>query len=263
MGWNEENRNDMMKNGGVDDKGRALGAVFGGIAWRYDLANGVLSCGVDFCWRRTAVALAAPGAGDRVLDMCCGTGDFAFAFAHARADIGRITGCDFSSKMIELAETKEGRFKRRGKYAAVDMDWQVCDCTATEFESESFDIVSCAFGVRNMADLSAGLEEMHRLLRPGGGVCILEFSLPKNVVIRAAYLPYLRWILPVLGGLISGDYGAYRYLAESVRRWDRQVDLGAELQKAGFCKVVARPLTFGIASVYVGHKPTDAEPSGV
>ncbi|MCD6395484.1 MAG: bifunctional demethylmenaquinone methyltransferase/2-methoxy-6-polyprenyl-1,4-benzoquinol methylase UbiE [Planctomycetes bacterium] len=245
----------MTKNGGVDDKGRQLGAVFGGIASRYDLANHVLSCGVDFCWRRTAVVMAAPGTGDRLLDMCCGTGDFAFAFARGCADTGRITGCDFSPEMIELAGTKESRFKRRGKYAAVDMDWQVCDCTATEFESESFDIVSCAFGVRNMADLSAGLKEMHRLLRPGGGVCILEFSLPKNAVIRAAYLPYFRWILPVLGGLISGDYGAYRYLAESVRRWDRQVYLGSELHKAGFREVVARPLTFGIATVHVGHKP--------
>ena len=254
MGWNEENRNDMTKNGGVDDKGRQLGAVFGGIASRYDLANHVLSCGVDFCWRRTAVAMAAPGTGDRLLDMCCGTGDFAFAFA--RAGAGRITGCDFSSKMIELAGIKERKFKRRTKYADLVMDWQVCDCTATEFESESFDIVSCAFGVRNIADLSAGLKEMYRLLRPGGRVCILEFSLPKNVVIRAVYLPYFRWILPVLGGLISGDYGAYRYLAESVRRWDRQVDMGAELHKTGFCEVVVRPLTFGIATVHVGHKPT-------
>jgi demethylmenaquinone methyltransferase/2-methoxy-6-polyprenyl-1,4-benzoquinol methylase len=248
----------MTKNGGVDDKGRHLGAVFGGIASRYDLANHVLSCGVDSCWRRTAVAMAAPGTGDRLLDMCCGTGDFAFAFA--RASAGRITGCDFSPEMIELAGTKEGRFKRRGKYAAVDMDWQVCDCTATDIESESFDIVSCAFGVRNMADLSAGLAEMHRLLRPGGRACVLEFSLPKNAVIRAAYLPYFRWILPVLGGLISGDYGAYRYLAESVRRWDRQVDLAALLQKAGFREVVARPLTFGIATVHVGHKPPTPNP---
>jgi demethylmenaquinone methyltransferase/2-methoxy-6-polyprenyl-1,4-benzoquinol methylase len=203
--------------------------------------------------------MAAPATGDRLLDMCCGTGDFAFAFARARADIGRITGCDFSSKMIELAGTKESRFKRRRIYAAVDMNWQVCDCTATEFESESFDIVSCAFGVRNLADLSAGLKEMHRLLRPGGRVCILEFSLPKNVVIRRVYLPYFRWILPVLGGLISGDYGAYRYLAESVRRWDRRVDLAALLHKAGFCEIVVRPLTFGIATVHVGHKPPAPE----
>ena len=250
----------MTKNGGVDDKGRELGAVFGGIASRYDLANHVLSCGVDSCWRRTAVAMTAPGTGDRLLDMCCGTGDFAFAFARARADIGRITGCDFSSKMIELAGVKEGRFKRRRKYAAVEMDWQVCDCTATGLESESFDIVSCAFGVRNMADLSAGLKEMYRLLRPDGGGCILEFSLPRNVVIRAASLLYFRWILPVLGGLISGDYGAYRYLAESVRRWDRQVDMAALLHKAGFREVVARPLTFGIATVHVGHKPPTPNP---
>ncbi|RKY08623.1 MAG: dimethylmenaquinone methyltransferase [Planctomycetota bacterium] len=249
----------MTKNGGVDDKGRALDAVFGGIARRYDLANHVLSCGVDFYWRRAAAAMAAPGAGDRVLDMCCGTGDFAFAFARARADTGRITGCDFSPEMIELAGIKESKFKRRRKYAAVAMDWRVCDCAATEFETESFDIVSCAFGVRNMADLSAGLEEMYRLLRPGGRVCILDFSLPKNAVIRAAYLPYFRWILPVLGGLISGDYSAYRYLAESVRRWDRQVDIAALLHKAGFREVVARPLTSGIATVHVGHKPPAPE----
>ena len=250
----------MTKNGGVDGKGRQLGVVFSGIASRYDLANHVLSCGVDFRWRRTAVAMAAPGTGDRLLDMCCGTGDFAFAFARASADTGRITGCDFSPGMIELAGIKESRFKRRRKHAIVEMDWKLCDCTATEFESESFDIISCAFGVRNLADLSAGLKEMHRLLRPGGRVCILEFSLPKKAVIRAAYLPYFRWVLPVLGGLIGGDYDAYRYLAESVRRWDRQVDMVAELHKAGFREIVARPLTFGIAAVHVGHKPATPNP---
>ena len=204
--------------------------------------------------------MTGPGAGDRLLDMCCGTGDFAFAFA--RAGVGRITGCDFSPEMIELAGIKESKFKRRVKYADVDIEWQVCDCMATGLESESFDIVSCAFGVRNIADLSAGLKEMYRLLRRGGRVCVLEFSLPKNAVIRAVYLPYFRWILPVLGGLISGDYGAYRYLAESVRRWDRGVDLAAELHKAGFREIVVRPLTFGIATVYVGHKPPNTERQG-
>jgi len=246
----------MMKTGGLDEKGRRLGTVFGGIARRYDLANHLLSCGVDIWWRRVAVGMTSPQPGDRLLDMCCGTGDFAFAFAGA--GVGRITGCDFSPEMIELAAIKEAGFKHQRKHAAVEMNWLVCDCTATGLEAESFDIVSCAFGVRNLADLPAGLKEMHRLLRPGGRVCILEFSLPKNTVIRAIYLPYFRWIMPVLGGLISGDYGAYRYLAGSVRRWDRDVDLGEGLCKAGFRGVVARPLTFGIATVHTAHKPPAA-----
>jgi demethylmenaquinone methyltransferase/2-methoxy-6-polyprenyl-1,4-benzoquinol methylase len=127
----------------------------------------------------------------------------------------------------------------------------VGDCTATDFEDGSFDIISCAFGVRNMANPQKGLREMHRLLRPGGRACILEFTLPKNLLIRALYMVYFRWILPLIGGVISGKLSAYRYLADSVCKWAEEVDLAGQLKEAGFDSVEVRPLSFGIAALYL------------
>ncbi len=223
--------------------------VFDGIAGRYDLANHVLSAGVDFYWRRAAVGMTEPVKEDRVLDMCCGTGDFAFSFA--QGGVGHVVGCDFSCEMIELAKVKQQKFAAKQKACEAGFEWKVGDCTATDFADGSFDIVSCAFGVRNMADLSAGLSEMHRVLRSGGRACILEFTLPKNFLIRWVYLLYFRWVLPLVGGLISGKLSAYQYLSSSVRKWDRDVDLAGELKEAGFAEVLVRPMSFGIASVYV------------
>jgi len=236
----------------LDHASRVRG-VFGAIAPRYDLANHVLSLGVDFYWRRKAVRLMQPLAGRRVLDMCCGTGDFALAFACAGA--AEVVGCDFSMEMIELAAAKERRLHKKGKLSGAQIGWRACDCTATDLESQSFDIVSCAFGVRNLTDLAAGLAEMHRLLRPGGQVCTLEFSLPANPVVRAAYLTYFRWVMPLAGGLITGRSAAYRYLHDSVRQWDKHVDLAAHLQNAGFQNVCATPFTCGITTLYRATRP--------
>ncbi|MBE0537211.1 MAG: bifunctional demethylmenaquinone methyltransferase/2-methoxy-6-polyprenyl-1,4-benzoquinol methylase UbiE [Phycisphaerae bacterium] len=226
--------------------------IFGRIAPRYDLANHVLSLGIDFHWRKKAVRLMQPLAGRRVLDMCCGTGDLTLAFTRAGAN---VVGCDFSPDMVELAALKETRLRARGKLPDTPITWRIDDCTATGFDAQSFDIVSCAFGVRNMADHSAGVAEMHRLLRPGGTVCILEFSLPTNPIVRAAYLTYFRWIMPLVGGLITGRTAAYRYLRDSVRKWHENVDLAAELRSAGFENIQAAPLTLGITTLYRATRP--------
>ncbi len=229
-------------------------SVFNAIASRYDLANHVLSFGVDFHWRKKAVSLMQPLADRRVLDVCCGTGDLTLAFA--RAGAAQVVGCDFSPQMIQRAKTKETRLRSKGKLpVGAKIDWRVCDCTATGLESQSCHVVSCAFGVRNMADLSAGLTEMHRLLRPGGRVCILEFSLPPKPLVRAAYLAYFRWLMPLLGGLITRRPAAYRYLHDSVRQWHRNTNLPAQLQNAGFRNVQAAPMTCGIATLHVADRP--------
>ena len=231
------------------ERSQRVRTVFGSIARRYDLANHVLSFGVDFRWRWIAVAMTNPAKDDRLLDMCCGTGDLAFAFG--RGGVGHVTGCDFSAEMVELAKIKQDKLGRRNKTGDAVFEWQVGDCTATEFEDGSFDIISCAFGVRNMANLQKGLREMHRLLRPGGRVCILEFTLPKNLLVRALYMVYFRWVLPLIGGIISGKLGAYRYLADSVCRWDREIDLAGELTAAGFERVEVKPLSFGISAIHI------------
>jgi len=219
-------------------------SLFGKISGRYDLANHVLSLGVDLWWRRVLVRMSGVKAGESVLDMCCGTGDVAFAFAKYRDGL-RIVGCDFSEEMVKFA---------RGKKTGGDIEWKVGDCCSTDFADGEFDIVSCAFGVRNFADLGAGLREMNRILKSGGRACILEFSLPSIKVFRWAYLLYFKWVLPLVGGIISGDRQDYQYLVDSVLKWDREVDPARELREAGFDDIAMKRLSFGIATIHIAHK---------
>lgn len=237
---------------GYDNSADRIRGLFGGIAGRYDLGNRLLSFGMDGGWRRVAVSMAEVKDGERLLDMCCGTGDLAFSFAEGGGVLERIVGCDLSGEMVELAKAKEKKLRGRG--GLLEFEWAVGDCTASGYESGSFDIISCGFGVRNMEVLSAGLGEMYRLLREEGRACILEFSLPEGLLMRWLYLMYLSWLLPVLGGIISGRFGAYRYLAKSVRQWAEGVDLEAELKTAGFGRVVTRKMSMGAVTVYVAYK---------
>ena len=177
--------------------------------------------------------------------MCSGTGDFAVAFAKSGKEVGEITCCDFSGERLAGAEAKFAKLT-----AKADISFSVQDCTATDLPDGSFDVVSCGFGVRNMADLNKGLSEMKRLLKPGGKVCILEFTLPKNPVIRFGYLAYFRFVLPLIGAALTGDLGAYRYLVSSVREWDKDVDLPERLEAAGFEMQAEEPVSMGIACIY-------------
>ena len=234
-----------------DNSAVRIKGLFDGIAGRYDLANSLLSFGMDSRWRQIAVDMTSPSDGEKLLDMCCGTGDLAFSFAESGV-LEKITGCDLSGEMVELAKTKEKKLRAKGKLP--EFCWVVGDCTASGYDSESFDIISCAFGVRNMENLSKGLGEMHRLLRAGGRACILEFSLPERTLMRWVYLVYLSWILPVVGGIISTRFSAYRYLARSVRQWSEGVDLEAELKAAGFDRVETRKLSMSAVTAYIAHK---------
>ncbi|MBW8034951.1 MAG: ubiquinone/menaquinone biosynthesis methyltransferase [Planctomycetes bacterium] len=236
---------DTCKDCGSSDEfaGRVR-SLFGKISPRYDLANHVLSLGVDLWWRRVLVRMSGVKAGESVLDMCCGTGDVAFAFAKYREGL-RIVGCDFSEEMVEFA---------RGKKMGLEVEWKVEDCCSTDFAGGEFDIVSCAFGVRNFAKLAEGLREMHRILKSDGRACILEFSLPRIRALRWAYLLYFKWVLPLVGGLISGNRQDYQYLVDSVLKWDRKIDLAGELREAGFGDIVVKRLSFGIATIHIAHK---------
>lgn len=236
-------------------KGQEVRGVFNSIARRYDLANHVLSFGMDFYWWHRAVRLAKPAPGQSLLDMCCGTGDLAFNFARFQPGLQSIAGCDFSEQMLNIAKQKQASLSIRDRaISGVDFQWVRSDCTATSFDDASFDIVSCSFGIRNVADRDRFLQEVRRLLKPAGKVCILEFSLPRSLLIRWGYLFYFRYILPFLGGIISGDLKAYRYLVGSVRNWDRQVNLKNELAGAGFANITETRLTFGIATVHIASK---------
>jgi demethylmenaquinone methyltransferase/2-methoxy-6-polyprenyl-1,4-benzoquinol methylase len=238
--WDEERLADPH---GQPDKAARVQAMFDAIAPTYERVNWVLSAGRDAYWRRTAVAMARVRPTDRVLDLACGTGDFARAFA--RASPAAVVGGDFSRRMLELAA---GR-------AEPPIEWCRADAMALPFADGSFSVVSCAFGVRNFQDLARGLEEMHRVLRVGGRAVILEFSMPRVPLLGATYGFCFRRILPRLATLISQDRsGAYRYLPKSVSRFVETPGMLEALRSTGFGRMEHRRLTIGVVTVFVAWK---------
>ena len=228
---------------GQRDKAARVEAMFDAIAPTYERVNRALSAGRDGYWRRTAVAMAKIKPPDEVLDLACGTGDFARAFA-AVSPSG-VVGCDFSGRMLALAASRDG--PRIG--------WCRADALTLPFADGSFSVASCAFGVRNWQDLARGLDEMYRVLRPSGRAVILEFSMPRAAFLGPLYMFYFRKILPWLATLISRDRtGAYRYLPESVSRFVKPAEMIERLRSAGFGRVEHRRLTIGIVTVFVAWK---------
>jgi demethylmenaquinone methyltransferase / 2-methoxy-6-polyprenyl-1,4-benzoquinol methylase len=240
---------------GASDKGAAARAVremFTSIAPRYDLLNHVLSFHVDrLWWRRTALTfrhvLSCPDA--RILDLCCGTGDMTFALAAAARKSGaQILGADFSHAMLERA-TAKGRQRRPSSAPK----WIEADALRLPVPSDHFDLVTSAFGFRNLADYDAGLREIFRLLRPGGECGILDFGEPKGLV-GAIYRVYFQQVLPRVGTAVSGVKGPYAYLPASVERFPAPEEMIARMEAAGFEEVSWTPYTFGIAGLYRGKK---------
>jgi demethylmenaquinone methyltransferase/2-methoxy-6-polyprenyl-1,4-benzoquinol methylase len=229
-----------------DKKTEDIEHLFSGIARRYDCINHLASAGRDFYWRTAAAKLIPTLDGDKLVDFCCGTGDLAFAFAEKDNPPTEIVGCDFSQEMLDIAKKKS---PDQTKFS-----WLRCDCTAIPLPDGTFDIASCAFGLRNIPDWRAALKEMYRLLRPGGRVCILEFSLPKAPILRSIYLFYFCKLLPRAAGFFSGQPGAYKHLSDSVCRWHNTVDLVQELTNAGFSDITATPLTLSVAVVFTAKK---------
>ena len=230
---------------------RAVRAMFSSIAPRYDLLNHLLSANVDkLWWRRVARSfrsvLSRPGV--QVLDLCCGTGDMAFALFR-QAPQAHITGADFSHPMLKLAR---GKSPSRLNVAAV-VDWVEADALRLPFADQTFDLVTSAFGFRNLADYDAGLREIRRVLRPGGECGILEFSEPPGFVGRV-YEVYFRQVLPRIGSLLSGVRGAYSYLPASVARFPRAPEMLERMRHSGLRDVAWIPYTFGIAGLFRGGR---------
>jgi demethylmenaquinone methyltransferase/2-methoxy-6-polyprenyl-1,4-benzoquinol methylase len=222
--------------------------IFSRIAPTYDLLNHLTSFGIDRRWRRRAVELADLRAGDRVLDLAAGTGDLTLALAR-QARPAEVVSTDFVGEMLEI-----GREKTREYRGPTTIVFQEADAQALPFEDASFDAATIAFGVRNLPDRSANFREVHRVLRPGGRYVVLEFSTPHPAPIRWGYHLYLRHVVPTVGGLVSGDRAAYRYLNDSIRRFPSQAGLARELVMAGFRDVAWHDLTFGVVSVHVARK---------
>lgn len=231
--------------GDRQDKGRAVQEMFASIAPRYDLLNRVLSLGVDRGWRRAAAAEALAFSPRRLLDVATGTGDFALELK-SRAPHTEVVGSDFVPQMLDLARQKAGA--RR-----LDIRLEEGDALDLPYPDGSFDAVTCAFGFRNFADYARGLAEMWRVLAPGGRVVILEFPPPAPGLFGSLFRFYFQHVLPRIGGLVSGNAGAYTYLPESVLAFPDPERLAQMMRATGF-RTRWRPLTFGIAAIHVGDK---------
>jgi len=236
---------------------RAVRDMFTSIAPRYDLLNHILSCNVDrLWWRRAACSfahiLAKPDA--RVLDICCGTGDMAFALRKQAArrtekNYPQILGVDFSHAMLERARAKSLNAASQN----APPHWIEADALRLPFPDRSFNLVTSAFGFRNLADYDAGLREIVRVLGPGGECGILDFGEPKGLL-GQIYRFYFKRILPRVGTLISGVRGPYSYLPSSVERFPEPQEMIARMERAGFREANWTPYTFGIAGLYRGKK---------
>ncbi|MBZ5512442.1 MAG: bifunctional demethylmenaquinone methyltransferase/2-methoxy-6-polyprenyl-1,4-benzoquinol methylase UbiE [Acidobacteriia bacterium] len=235
---------------GAQDRRQAAAAVrdmFTSIAPRYDLLNHLLSFNIDRLWWRRAARsfrhiLQRPGA--RALDLCCGTGDMAFALHRASGKQTEILGADFSHAMLVRAVQKS---------SGTSLRWLEADALRLPLSDASFDLVTSAFGFRNLADYDAGLREIFRVLRPGGEIGILDFGEPTGLIGRF-YRLYFKRVLPAVGTVISGVKGPYAYLPASVERFPLPAEMLDRMRLAGFADVSWTPYTFGIAGLYRGKK---------
>lgn len=246
--WDETELSDLHEN---DEKSVKVRAMFNAIARSYDLNNRVHSLWRDEAWRKHAVKRADVQAGDRVLDVACGTGDLTQAFAkHSRAQ--SILGVDFTEGMLELADVKKDRLHEGlGKR----LSYEQGDAMDLRFEDESFDVVSIAFGIRNVQQPPKAIGEFFRVLKPGGRLVILEFDQPKNPFVRWFNGVYCGTIMPRTATWISRDTsGAYKYLPKSVSSFMTRDEMMGAMGDAGFVDLKVRGLTMGICACYSGVK---------
>lgn len=233
----------------VDKTGSRVQQMFGEIAPRYDFMNHFLSGGVDYYWRWRTVRKVAPTGAAPILDVCTGTGDLAISYLKKAGGKTKVVGADFTHEMLKLALKKNN---------SESLSFLEADTQQLPFSDNQFQIVSVAFGLRNVADTRRGLKEMIRVCQPGGQVAVLEFSIPTNPLFRACYQFYFRHILPKMGQLLArNQQSAYNYLPESVSEFPHGKELADMMDECGLQGTRWYPLTFGIATLYAGVKPAD------
>ena len=226
-----------------DGKRRYVRRLFATIADRYDLITVLLSYGQDRRWKKRLVQLAAPS-GARAVDLATGTGDIAFALAAAGAD---VVGVDVTMRMIQLANMKKGKSSRSPSFMVGDM-------TALPFQRSSFDVATAGYGLRNVPDLRAAIDEIHRVLKPGGAALSLDFNRPSNAIIRAIYLAYLNVTGAVLGWILHGDPDTYRYIPASIRNYPGAHGVARMFEAQGFERVEYKPVLGGLMTIHIARK---------
>jgi demethylmenaquinone methyltransferase / 2-methoxy-6-polyprenyl-1,4-benzoquinol methylase len=229
-----------------------ISGMFDAIATRYDFLNHLLSAGLDRQWRKRAVEALQLTGGETVLDLCTGTADLALAATSAPQRARRVIGIDFSGAMLNIGKRKIAA--ENGAGAAVAVDLVRGDATCIPLSSATVHAVTIGFGIRNVEDVEQTCREIVRVLRPGGRLVILEFSLPRSPVLRNFYLSYFRQILPRIGRFVSKHPSAYTYLPQSVEAFPSPEQFSEQLRAVGFGTVRAVPLTFGVVYLFVAVK---------
>jgi len=225
--------------------------MFGSIAGTYDLLNHLLSLNIDRYWRRRTTRLVPPNGNAPILDVCTGTGDLALAYHRAAGGRVAVVGADFCHEMLVLARRKTQRRSASERIRYVEADAQRLPLSDAQFQ-----ITAVAFGLRNVTDMERGLSEMVRVTQPGGRVAILEFSQPRHWLFGGLYRSYFRYLLPLIGQALSrSKENAYGYLPASVMTFPDGEALADHLRNHGLIDVQWHPLTFGIATLYVGTRP--------
>jgi demethylmenaquinone methyltransferase/2-methoxy-6-polyprenyl-1,4-benzoquinol methylase len=218
--------------------------LFGAIAPRYDLINDLQSLGLHRHWKKLLVRMAGVKSGEKALDLCCGTGDIAFALNGAGAE---VIGLDFSPAMLEVA-------RARGRQGGRTVQFIVGDAMQIPFEDNRFDIVSIGYGLRNLSSWARGLEEMVRVLRPGGRLLALDFGKPESGLWRRIYFAYLRMVVPLFGKVFCNDSETYAYILESLKVYPGQRAVAEKLKSLHCCEVVTRDLLGGAMSIHFARK---------
>ena len=244
----------MTSNNNIENKDKNppredVHKMFDRISSRYDLLNRLLSFRRDIIWRKKLAELLPQRENLKILDLATGTGDVLFSLIQNNSHIISGVGLDMASEMLKLAQIKINKNSLQYKLFLIRGD-----ATNIPFDDNSFDATTIAFGIRNVINVNQSLSEMFRVLTPNGKALILEFSLPKNKFVKSLYLFYFRRILPLIGGVISGDSYAYRYLNQTVETFPYGDDFCELMRKAGFDSVRQHPMTFGIATIYEGMK---------
>lgn len=231
------------------DPGR-IGGMFDRIAPTYDFLNHFLSAGMDLWWRRQAIRALGLRPGRQVLDVASGTGDLAFAALRQEPNV-QVTGVDLATRMLSRAVAKRDRTGVNSeRYRAL-----AGDALHLPFRSNRFDAAMIAYGIRNVPDMDAAFDEFHRVLKPGGKLCILEFSLPTSPLFRSLYLFYFQHILPTLGQWVSRDTEAYEYLPASVEAFQTPREIAEKLRRCGFHVTRIQPLLGGVTTYLLAVKP--------
>lgn len=233
----------------VGDKRKLVGEVFSSVAAKYDLMNDLMSLGIHRIWKRYFVATSGVKRGDRVLDLAGGTGDIAALLHPHVGDTGEIVVGDINADMLRV-----GRDRLTDRGLVRGLEWTQMDAEALPFPDAHFDLVTIAFGLRNVTDKQKALGEMCRVLKTGGRALVLEFSEVKPAWFRPIYDFHSFKVLPKLGSLFAGDAGSYQYLAESIRKHPPQDELRAMMEKAGFARCDYRNLSAGICAIHSGYR---------